>query len=83
MPSMHSITRYGGSRLLLDVVDADDMFVLDGRGGPGLADESFAGRAVGRIGGSKHLDGDDAMQLLVEALSTMPKPPLPSMVCTS
>ena len=55
-------------RVLLDGVDGDDVLIVDGGGGPGLADEALAGRAVGGVGRRQHLDGDDAVQLLVERL---------------
>ena len=58
-----------GDRLLLDGVDADDVLVADGGGGAGLAEEPLARRRGGGQLRGHHLDGDHAVQLLVERLA--------------
>ena len=55
-------------RLLLDGVDGDDVLVADGGGGAGLAQEALAGRGRGGQSRGHDLDGDDAVQHLVERL---------------
>ena len=51
---------------VLDGVDGDDVVVADGGGGPGLADEPLAGGGADASQRGQHLDGDDAVQLVVE-----------------
>jgi len=53
-------------RVLLDIVNADDVLVLDGGGGAGLANEPASGRTVGGVNRRQDLDGHNAMQTGVE-----------------
>ena len=57
-----------GDRLLFDGIDGDNVFMSDFRGGAGLAQEAFPSRRGGSQLRRHHLDGDDAVERLVERL---------------
>src|SRR5262245_35839411 len=65
-----------GDRLLLDGVDLHDVLVADPGGRAGLAEEPLAGGWSGRQLGGHHLDGNDAVQGLVEGAEHGAEAPL-------
>ncbi len=62
---LHDHVRDG---LFVHRVDGDDVVVADGSPGPGLAHKAPAGRVAAGQVGTEHLDGHQALQLVVKRL---------------
>ena len=58
----------GDAVVLIDLEDGDDVVVVDGGHGLGLAQEALAGAGVGGQAGQHRLEGDEAFQLEVFGL---------------
>jgi hypothetical protein len=58
---------------VLDGVDVDDVVVRHRGGRPRLPDEALAGGAAAGEQRGQHLDGNDAVQLLVEGPQNDPR----------
>ena len=68
----------GDAAVLADLIDGDDVVVLDGGRGPGLAQEALPGRGPGGQAGSMALSATARCSCGSSAWKTTPMPPAPS-----
>ncbi len=72
-----------GDRLVFDRIDGDDILVADGRRRPRFTQKPLAGAEVAARSGDMSLMATSRCSFSSNALTTMPKPPLPRTSRTS